>query len=164
MMPYADRLGRLGHWFAQLWAESLGKNGQGTAPISCLGPGATANRPLGKRMPLEQTTHVGRPSGSGPHKHNATSMQVILPQKGSNFRNAHAVDQAANRRGGDQACAAAACRPASDVPACASTTAIAVMLTMPRGVTEGVRMCAGRAAPMRIGPTGSASASTWIAW
>ena len=37
-MPYADRLGRLGHWFAQLWAESLGKNGQGTAPISCLGP------------------------------------------------------------------------------------------------------------------------------
>jgi glucose-6-phosphate isomerase len=38
MMPYADRLGRLGHWFAQLWAESLGKNGQGTAPISALGP------------------------------------------------------------------------------------------------------------------------------
>jgi glucose-6-phosphate isomerase len=38
MMPYADRLGRLSHWFAQLWAESLGKNGEGTAPISCLGP------------------------------------------------------------------------------------------------------------------------------
>ena len=38
MMPYADRLGRLGNWFAQLWAESLGKNGQGTAPIACLGP------------------------------------------------------------------------------------------------------------------------------
>ncbi len=38
MMPYADRLGRFGAWFAQLWAESLGKNGQGTAPIACLGP------------------------------------------------------------------------------------------------------------------------------
>ncbi len=38
MMPYADRLGRLGAWFAQLWAESLGKGGQGTAPIACLGP------------------------------------------------------------------------------------------------------------------------------
>jgi glucose-6-phosphate isomerase len=38
MMPYADRLGRLGHWFAQLWAESLGKNGEGTAPIAALGP------------------------------------------------------------------------------------------------------------------------------
>jgi glucose-6-phosphate isomerase len=38
MMPYADRLGRLGDWFVQLWAESLGKNGQGTSPIACLGP------------------------------------------------------------------------------------------------------------------------------
>ena len=38
MMPYADRLGRLSAWFAQLWAESLGKNGEGTSPIACLGP------------------------------------------------------------------------------------------------------------------------------
>jgi glucose-6-phosphate isomerase len=38
MMPYADRLGRFAHWFAQLWAESLGKSGQGTAPIACQGP------------------------------------------------------------------------------------------------------------------------------
>jgi glucose-6-phosphate isomerase len=38
MMPYADRLGRFGAWFAQLWAESLGKHGQGTAPIAALGP------------------------------------------------------------------------------------------------------------------------------
>ena len=38
MMPYSDRLGRFSAWFAQLWAESLGKNGQGTAPIACLGP------------------------------------------------------------------------------------------------------------------------------
>jgi glucose-6-phosphate isomerase len=38
MMPYADRLSRFSHWFVQLWAESLGKNGQGTTPIACLGP------------------------------------------------------------------------------------------------------------------------------
>jgi glucose-6-phosphate isomerase len=38
MMPYSDRLGRFAHWFAQLWAESLGKDGQGTAPVACLGP------------------------------------------------------------------------------------------------------------------------------
>lgn len=38
MMPYADRLGRFSHWFAQLWAESLGKKGEGTSPIACLGP------------------------------------------------------------------------------------------------------------------------------
>jgi glucose-6-phosphate isomerase len=38
MMPYSDRLGRFAAWFAQLWAESLGKGGQGTTPIACLGP------------------------------------------------------------------------------------------------------------------------------
>jgi glucose-6-phosphate isomerase len=38
MMPYSDRLGRFSAWFAQLWAESLGKDGKGTAPIACLGP------------------------------------------------------------------------------------------------------------------------------
>ena len=38
MMPYTDRLGRFVDWFVQLWAESLGKDGQGTAPIACVGP------------------------------------------------------------------------------------------------------------------------------
>lgn len=38
MMPYSDRLGRFSHWYAQLWAESLGKGGKGTAPIACIGP------------------------------------------------------------------------------------------------------------------------------
>ena len=38
MMPYADRLGQMADWFVQLWAESLGKNGEGTSPIPCLGP------------------------------------------------------------------------------------------------------------------------------
>ena len=38
MMPYNDRLSRLSAWFAQLWAESLGKNGEGTSPIAALGP------------------------------------------------------------------------------------------------------------------------------
>ena len=38
MMPYTDRLSRFSHWFVQLWAESLGKHGQGTTPLACLGP------------------------------------------------------------------------------------------------------------------------------
>src|SRR5262249_36097312 len=38
MMPYADRLGRLSAWFVQLWAESLGKGGEGTTPVGALGP------------------------------------------------------------------------------------------------------------------------------
>jgi glucose-6-phosphate isomerase len=38
IMPYADRLERFGAWYVQLWAESLGKNGQGTTPIATLCP------------------------------------------------------------------------------------------------------------------------------
>ncbi len=45
---------------------------------------------------------------------------------------------------------------------CASTTANAVMFMMPRDVVSGVRMWAGSAAPMRIGPTGRASAMTLV--
>jgi glucose-6-phosphate isomerase len=37
-MSYADRLQRLGAWYVQLWAESLGKGGQGTTPLGCIGP------------------------------------------------------------------------------------------------------------------------------
>ncbi len=38
LFSYADRLQKFGLWYRQLWAESLGKNGQGTTPISGLGP------------------------------------------------------------------------------------------------------------------------------
>jgi len=38
MMPYSDRLGKFADWFVQLWAESLGKGGEGTSPIPALGP------------------------------------------------------------------------------------------------------------------------------
>ncbi|MCB1509327.1 MAG: glucose-6-phosphate isomerase [Hyphomicrobiaceae bacterium] len=38
MMPYADRLGKFADWYVQLWAESLGKGGEGTTPVPCLGP------------------------------------------------------------------------------------------------------------------------------
>jgi glucose-6-phosphate isomerase len=35
---YRDRLARLPKWWRQLWAESLGKQGQGTTPIDAQGP------------------------------------------------------------------------------------------------------------------------------
>jgi glucose-6-phosphate isomerase len=38
MIAYADRLERFTKWWVQLWAESLGKNGKGAAPIAALGP------------------------------------------------------------------------------------------------------------------------------
>mgnify|MGYP003627977646 CR=1 FL=1 len=37
LMPYSDRLDRIGDWFTQLWAESLGKQGNGTTPVGALG-------------------------------------------------------------------------------------------------------------------------------
>ncbi len=37
LMPYSDRLASFGKWFRQLWAESLGKGGQGTLPVDALG-------------------------------------------------------------------------------------------------------------------------------
>lgn len=38
LMPYADKLALLTRWWVQLWAESLGKDGQGTQPVAALGP------------------------------------------------------------------------------------------------------------------------------
>ena len=38
LWPYSDRLKTFGGWWRQLWAESLGKSGQGTTPVAALGP------------------------------------------------------------------------------------------------------------------------------
>jgi glucose-6-phosphate isomerase len=37
MMPYVDRLASFAQWHAQLWAESLGKQGKGSTPVAALG-------------------------------------------------------------------------------------------------------------------------------
>jgi glucose-6-phosphate isomerase len=37
VMPYIDRLQFFTEWYRQLWAESLGKNGNGTIPINAMG-------------------------------------------------------------------------------------------------------------------------------
>jgi glucose-6-phosphate isomerase len=38
LWPYADKLSVFGGWWRQLWAESLGKDGQGSTPVAVLGP------------------------------------------------------------------------------------------------------------------------------
>ncbi|MBI4124520.1 MAG: glucose-6-phosphate isomerase [Deltaproteobacteria bacterium] len=38
MMTYGDALKEFGGWYAQLWAESLGKEGKGQTPLACQGP------------------------------------------------------------------------------------------------------------------------------
>lgn len=37
LMPYVDKLFPFAFWYRQLWAESLGKDGNGTTPINALG-------------------------------------------------------------------------------------------------------------------------------
>lgn len=37
LMPYVDRLNTLAFWYRQIWAESLGKDGNGTTPAVALG-------------------------------------------------------------------------------------------------------------------------------
>ncbi|MDR1731786.1 MAG: glucose-6-phosphate isomerase [Synergistaceae bacterium] len=37
LMSYSDSMERFGEWFAQLWGESLGKDGQGSTPVRALG-------------------------------------------------------------------------------------------------------------------------------
>ncbi len=38
LLAYGDGFGPLTLWYRQIWAESLGKDGQGTTPIDALGP------------------------------------------------------------------------------------------------------------------------------
>lgn len=38
LMAYSDKLKLFSAWYAQLWAESLGKDGQGTVPFGAVGP------------------------------------------------------------------------------------------------------------------------------
>lgn len=37
MMPYSERLETFAEWYAQIWAESLGKEGQGQTPVRAVG-------------------------------------------------------------------------------------------------------------------------------
>ena len=37
LMPYSSRMAYFAEWYAQLWAESLGKDGRGTTPVRALG-------------------------------------------------------------------------------------------------------------------------------
>ena len=80
LWPYSDRLKTFGGWWRQLWAESLGKNGQGTTPVAALGPVDqhsqlqlfldgpraslftvvdTATAGVGPRVPAEEANRLG---------------------------------------------------------------------------------------------------------
>jgi glucose-6-phosphate isomerase len=101
MMPYSDRLGRFGAWFAQLWAESLGKNGQGTAPIACLGP-------------VDQHSQL-QLFMDGPHEHLITVVRVPTagtgPRINEELAKSAGLDYLAGRTAGDLVAAQAQALP-----------------------------------------------------
>lgn len=69
LMPYSDRLGKLADWYVQLWAESLGKGGEGTTPVPAVGPvDQHSQLQLFMDGPREIATTIIRlmPKGSGP--------------------------------------------------------------------------------------------------
>ena len=69
LMAYCDRLERFTHWYVQLWAESLGKDGKGTTPLAALGPVDQHSQVqlfiAGPRDKLFNVVTVGA-AGSGP--------------------------------------------------------------------------------------------------
>lgn len=101
MMPYSDRLGRFAAWFAQLWAESLGKNGQGTSPIACLGP-------------VDQHSQL-QLFMDGPHEHLITLVRTPTagagPRINAEMARSAGLDYLAGRTAGDLVAAQAEALP-----------------------------------------------------
>ena len=101
LMAYADRLGRFGHWFAQLWAESLGKRGAGTAPIAALGPvDQHSQLQLFMDGPREYLVSIVRAPAAG-----------LGPRLSPELATAAGLDYLAGRTAGDLVAAQAAAVP-----------------------------------------------------
>ena len=101
VMPYADRLAKFGHWFVQLWAESLGKSGRGTTPLACLGP-------------LDQHSQL-QLFMDGPREHALTVIRVATQGSGGRISPELArlagIDELGGRTIGDLVAAEAAAVP-----------------------------------------------------
>jgi len=108
MMPYANRLGRLAHWWVQLWAESLGKAGHGTTPLAALGPlDQHSQLQLFMDGPREHLVTVLRfaTRGTGPRLDPALASAAGFPEMAGRHAGdlvdaqAHAVPEALARAG-----------------------------------------------------------------
>ncbi|SHG70711.1 glucose-6-phosphate isomerase [Halobaculum gomorrense] len=65
VMPYAESLERFAEWFAQLWAESLGKDGGGQTPARALGATDQHSQlQLYRAGPADKLVTLVRPRGS----------------------------------------------------------------------------------------------------
>ncbi|MGH6718926.1 MAG: glucose-6-phosphate isomerase, partial [Alphaproteobacteria bacterium] len=73
LVAYADALAPFTAWYEQLWAESLGKRGQGTLPVGVLGPAAQhgllqllLDGPADKFVTLVVVERAAAGAGAGP--------------------------------------------------------------------------------------------------
>ena len=67
MMPYAEALEPFAEWFAQLWAESLGKDGVGQTPLRALGATDQHSQlQLYRAGPRDKLVTLVQVSGSSP--------------------------------------------------------------------------------------------------
>ena len=69
LFPYIDRLSSFALWYRQLWAESIGKDGQGTTPLRAMGTvDQHSQLQLYLDGPLDKmyTVVMGEPAGQGP--------------------------------------------------------------------------------------------------
>ena len=69
LFPYVDRLASFGLWYRQLWAESLGKGGEGTTPLRAMGAvDQHSQLQLYLDGPLDKlyTVVMGPSAGAGP--------------------------------------------------------------------------------------------------
>ncbi|AKH96691.1 hypothetical protein [Halanaeroarchaeum sulfurireducens] len=68
MMPYAESLEPFAEWFAQLWAESLGKDGLGQTPVRALGATDQHSQlQLYRAGPLDKVVTLLRPTTGPDH-------------------------------------------------------------------------------------------------
>jgi len=85
VMAYADRLQRFTHWYVQLWAESLGKDGKGTTPLAVLAPVDQHSQLqlfIGGPRDKFFTVVTAAPGGRGPRIDAALAAEAGEPQFG----------------------------------------------------------------------------------
>ena len=86
MMPYAESLDRFAEWFAQLWAESLGKDGRGQTPARALGATDQHSQlQLYRAGPADKLVTLVRPRGAADRAIPETDLEGLSYLGGSSL-------------------------------------------------------------------------------
>ncbi|MFB6094697.1 MAG: glucose-6-phosphate isomerase [Halanaeroarchaeum sp.] len=87
MMPYAESLEPFAEWFAQLWAESLGKDGLGQTPLRALGATDQHSQlQLYRAGPLDKAVTLLRPTAGPDREIPRADLAGLPPLAGASLR------------------------------------------------------------------------------